>query len=322
MKKKQYKLKKEAKVLLIIIVILIIGAFIARAIYKDYVYKNSYEYKLEMHGYSEEEVKILIKNLDDKYLDKLLKSTKDTTIISFLKEKYYISKNLDRYLAYYDKHKKEDISDIVTLININGDYEYYEHDIESDVSKNELLLCNKYYKLSSEYVPEDLVTINNKYYYGEAQQVREEVYNAFIDMWNAANNEGIYLIINSSYRSYQDQEAVYNEYKDLYGESGADSIAARPGYSEHQTGLSVDIFSKDNTSTKTFKDSNAYKWLLENSYKYGFILRYPEGKENLTGYNFEAWHYRYIGKKVAKEVHDKNLTYDEYYAYFIENTKK
>ena len=140
-------------------------------------------------------------------------------------------------------------------------------------------------------------------------------------MWTAANEEGIYLIVNSSYRDFQTQEELYNEYKESFGPAQADSVASRPGYSEHQTGLSADIFSKDNTSTKTFANSNAYKWLVDNAYKYGFILRYPEGKENLTGYSFEAWHYRYVGKKVAKQVHDKNLTYEEYYAYYIENAK-
>ena len=141
-------------------------------------------------------------------------------------------------------------------------------------------------------------------------------------MWNAAQDEGIYLIVNSSFRSYAEQDELYETYKDSYGTIEADSLASRPGYSEHQTGLAIDIFSKDNTSTKTFKESNAYAWLLENSYKYGFILRYPEGKEDITGYTFEPWHYRYIGKKDAKKVHELNITYEEYYAYYIENNKK
>ena len=129
---------------------------------------------------------------------------------------------------------------------------------------------------------------------------------------------GIYLIINSSYRPYTEQEQLYNEYTELYGQRGADTIASRPGYSEHQTGLALDIFSKDSTTRSTFKDSAAYTWLINNSYKYGFILRYPEGKESLTGFEFEAWHYRYVGKKHAKAVHEKNITYDEYYAYYLD----
>ncbi len=315
---KRYKLKKEGKMFLGAILVIIVLVIVGIVVYKDYVYKHSYEYNLELRGYDTKEIKLLTSNLDDERLDKLANSKKDPIIVAFLQEKYYLKKNLDRYLTYYENNKKVSYSDIVAIVNTYNDYEFYEHDLKTDTSKNELLLCNKFYKLSDNYEPEDLVNWNSKYYYGDVQVTKQEVYDAFIDMWNAANNEGIYLIVNSSYRDYASQEELYNTYKDSYGTTAADAVASRPGYSEHQTGLSVDIFSKDNTSTKTFKESNAYNWLVNNSYKYGFILRYPEGKENLTGYEFEAWHYRYIGKKIAKDVHDKNLTYEEYYAYYVE----
>lgn len=320
--KKKYKLKKNARYGLVGIIIIIAVILVGRSIYKDYVYKHSYEYNLELRGYDDKEIQLLIKNLDDKRLDKLANTKKDPVIVAFLQEKYYISKNLDRYLKYYENHKKVAYSDIVALVNTNNDYEHYEHDLKAKTSLDELLLCNKFYKLADGYEPEDLATMKNKYYYGEAQVVRQEVYDAFVDMWNAANEEGIYLIVNSSYRSFEDQKELYDLYKDNYGTTEADLVASRPGYSEHQTGLSVDVFSKDNTSTKTFKDSPAYSWLVNNSYKYGFILRYPEGKEDITGYEFEAWHYRYVGKKVAKELHNSNLTFEEYYAYYIENAAK
>lgn len=271
-----------------------------------------------MHGYKTEEVKLLMKELSNKKLDELLSSPKDDILLGFLQEKYYLRKNLDRYLAYYEKHKKVALEDIVALVNVNADYEHYEHDIKADVSKDIAVLSNKYYKLDADYEPDDLVDVKNTYYYGESQQIRSEVMDAFIEMWNDANAEGIYLIINSSYRPYTEQEQLYNEYTELYGQRGADTIASRPGYSEHQTGLALDIFSKDSTTRSTFKDSVAYTWLINNSYKYGFILRYPEGKESLTGFEFEAWHYRYVGKKHAKAVHEKNITYDEYYAYYLD----
>jgi len=182
------------------------------------------------------------------------------------------------------------------------------------------MLVNKYYKLDETFEPNDLVTIKTDHSWGTygENKIREEVYTAFKDMWNSALESDIYLMINSSYRPYNDQERVYNNYKNKNGESYADKIAARPGYSEHQTGLALDIFCTTNGSTKTFASSDAYKWLLENSYKYGFILRYPEGKENITGYAFESWHYRYVGKDLAKKIYDENITFDEYYAYYIE----
>ena len=138
-------------------------------------------------------------------------------------------------------------------------------------------------------------------------------------MWNSANKEGYYLMINSSFRNYQDQESVYNNYKNTSGQTYADSIATRPGFSEHQTGLALDIFSKNNTNKNTFKDTPEAKWLKENAYKYGFILRYPEEFEEVTGITFEPWHYRYVGKDIAKYIYENNITFDEYYAYFLED---
>ena len=91
----------------------------------------------------------------------------------------------------------------------------------------------------------------------------------------------------------------------------------RAGYSEHQTGLALDIVTYG-ASMDTFENTDEFKWLSDNAYKYGFILRYPKGKEKLTGYSYESWHYRYVGKDVAKKIHDLDITYDEYYAYYIE----
>ena len=123
----------------------------------------------------------------------------------------------------------------------------------------------------------------------------------------------------SGYRSIDHQKRIYNDYANKNGISYADSIAARPGFSEHSTGLALDIYSKTCSQANLFKDTEVYKWLLNNSYKYGFILRYPEGKSKLTGYNFESWHYRYVGEELAEKVYNSGLTYDEYYAFYLDN---
>ena len=125
-------------------------------------------------------------------------------------------------------------------------------------------------------------------------------------------------MVNSSYRSYKDQDEIYKSFKTVSLQY-ADSYAARPGFSEHQTGLALDITSLEHKSQKEFKESVEYKWLKDNCYKYGFILRYPENKEHITGYNTESWHFRYVGNEAAKIIHDENITFDEYYAYYIEN---
>ena len=131
------------------------------------------------------------------------------------------------------------------------------------------------------------------------------------------NQLGVSLMVNSSYRPYKDQESIYKQYKNV-SLKYADSYAARPGYSEHQTGLAIDITSLENPLVKDFKVSPEYQWLKDNCYKYGFILRYPEGKEHITGYNTESWHFRYVGLEVAKKIYLENITFDEYYAYYIE----
>ena len=131
-------------------------------------------------------------------------------------------------------------------------------------------------------------------------------------MFNAAKKEDLTLIITSSYRDYETQDYLWNMYADSKGDEYADSISARAGYSEHQTGLATDIM-KANWDFLSEGDKE-YTWLVDNSYKYGFILRYPKDKDNITGYMYEEWHFRYVDKKVATYLHDNNLTYDEYVA--------
>ena len=128
---------------------------------------------------------------------------------------------------------------------------------------------------------------------------------------------GKHLMVNSSFRSYEEQEEIYKSFK-LKGEEYADQYAARPGFSEHQTGVAIDITSIQNPTSNQFTNSEEYEWLKNNSYKYGFILRFPEGKENITGYSTESWHFRYLGVDMVTKVYNSGLTYDEYYAYYIE----
>ena len=132
----------------------------------------------------------------------------------------------------------------------------------------------------------------------------------------ASIDAGLSLSVNSAYRSYEDQQSVYDTYYSLYGQSYVDKYVAIPGYSEHQTGLALDVKSKN---SNLFANSKEYSWMLENSYKYGFVLRYPKDKEDITGYNFEAWHFRYVGIDIAKYMYENNITYDEYYVMFLDN---
>lgn len=124
-------------------------------------------------------------------------------------------------------------------------------------------------------------------------------------------------MVNSSYRSYKDQEEIYNDFKTV-SLKYADSYAARPGHSEHQTALAIDITSLEHKQAEEFNESEEYAWLKDNCHRFGFILRYPEGKEYLTGYSNESWHFRYVGIDAATTIHNENITFDEYYAYYVE----
>ena len=117
----------------------------------------------------------------------------------------------------------------------------------------------------------------------------------------------------SSYRSYQYQYNLYNRYVNTDGIEAADTYSARPGYSEHQTGLAVDVYNGKEDFTN-FEKTKEYNWMQDNAYKFGFILRFPKDKVLETGYQYESWHYRYVGKEIAKYIHDNNLCFEEYYA--------
>lgn len=327
--KKVYKLKRGPKIALVVVVllVLIVPFFVDK--YKEYLYKKTNEYAFLQQGYTEEQVSSIMDNLSDDEESKLLTYEYNEFIPEFVKTKYFMFKNLDGYLGqvitkeddFFKYHGTDgyDYEGIVGLVNTHADRDYYTDTYKTDLSKEYGLLVNKFYELGSEYEPDDLVDISIKYYYGGAKKIRSEVYEAFKEMWAAANAEGIYLIIISAYRDYDSQVSVYKDYEDRKGKAYADRIAARPGFSEHQAGLSLDIYSKDNTNSQTFKNSKAYAWLSENAHKFGFILRYPEGKSKITGADFEPWHYRYLGTSLATKVYNEGITYDEYYAYYMED---
>ena len=327
--KKVYKLKTGVKVFFVILVLVCLGAYFGITKYQEYLYTKTNEYALLNLGYTEEETKLIEEKLNEEEQKKIIELGYDESIPNFLNTKYFMFKNLEGYLDqvitkdedFFKYHGTEgyDYEKIVSLVNVHRNINYYEADLKTDFSKGYGILANKYYSLGEDYEPDDLVNVDIKYYYGEPKKIRSEAYNAFIEMWNAAYEDGIYLILISGYRSAAHQKEVYDAYQADKGTKYADSIAARTGYSEHQTGLALDIYSKECTSQAKFHESKSYEWLINNSYKFGFILRYPKDKQNITGYNYESWHYRYLGKDLAKKVYDSGLTFDEYYAYYMEN---
>lgn len=174
------------------------------------------------------------------------------------------------------------------------------------------ILVNKENRLNGDFKPNTLVKVTRcslgNFY------LEEETATAYEYMCLNLIDEGLNISINSAYRSYEEQEKLYDDYLKLYGKSYVNKYVAVPGYSEHQTGLALDLESLDCDVFKNFKE---YRWIKNNAYKYGFILRYQEGKENITGYNAEEWHIRYVGRKAAEYIYKNNITFEEYYDLFI-----
>ena len=274
-------------------------------------------------GYKNKDINTFYEKVP-KSIDVITSNEYDKNIINYISLDYFKEENLDRYIKYdfidtnsvYDTtilKEKYNYEDTVTFVNAYLDKDYYSNDIplsKDEASKLDVIV-NKYYKLDKDYEPEDLTVINSKFASG-TQKLRKEAAGKFEEMASDMLKENLKIYAGSTYRSYSYQEGLYNRYVKKDGFKEAETYSARAGYSEHQLGLAVDIVNgKWNYLSEGDKE---YTWLVNNSYKYGFILRYPHESEYITGYVFEDWHFRYLGIDLATKVHESKLTYDEYIA--------
>ena len=178
------------------------------------------------------------------------------------------------------------------------------------------ILVNKSHPLPADYVPKNLVTpyLNSS---SDVIQVDQKAEKALRSMLKAASKKKLNLILNAGYISYETQNDYYEDRVSLVGQAEANKLIPVAGCSEHQTGLGFDFTNSEevNLNSISFGVTDEGKWLYDNAYKYGFILRYPEGKEDITGYEYQPWHYRYVGEDVAKAMYeiDPNLTMEEYF---------
>lgn len=177
-------------------------------------------------------------------------------------------------------------------------------------------LVNKKRSLPADYIPEDLVDIDVPYKIErpESKMLRKEASDALSELFAAAGSSGFEFFAVSGYRSYNTQVYLFNNYAKNHGEEEANRFSARPGQSEHQTGLTMDvsIAGLNYDLSEELGETPEGKWLAVNAHKYGFIIRYPKGTEHITGYQYEPWHIRYLGKDLAAKVFESKLTYDEY----------
>ena len=222
-----------------------------------------------------------------------------------------------RYITYHRKVPAYSIHDVVYRVNVGLDYPFYENVTTTEYPYGLLVLVNKYNRLPEDFSQYNLVAMDRAYTSGGQQLLAGVAYEKYVEMADAAKKEGLSMRVVSAYRTEAYQGNLYNNKVRTTGKVNADNYSARAGHSEHQTGLAVDI----NSTKFVFEYSPEYKWLLNHAHEYGFILRYPKGKEWLTGYSFEAWHYRYVGVEAAKIIHDEDLVYEEYYARYIDKSE-
>lgn len=177
---------------------------------------------------------------------------------------------------------------------------------------NNILFINTNYRLSKTYLPKNLVPMKNVDFIKRENQtmmIDQETLNAYILLFNDSILNNLELTVFSAYRSYEYQETLYNK--------DNNSFVAAPGASEHQSGLAIDISTLSKGLTNHFDNTLESIWLESNAHKYGFIKRYPKDKENITGYPYEPWHYRYVGIDVAKIIYENNLTLEEYFYQYL-----
>ena len=250
-------------------------------------------------------------------LENHLKNNKTNIYKDLDKTIGYKSYNKNRYIIYYNKNKNIPLEDIVTYINIGLDKKFYEDYKYSNIRDKNLILVNKFNRLNKNYIPNDLEEINSINFINNKSRnkLKKEAKIAFEKLSNDSIKSGYPVYGQSAYRSYFVQNILFNNEVNTYGYKTALKQVAKPGFSEHQTGLAIDVSSTKNGNMLEFKNTPSYRWMKYNSYKYGFILRYPKEKEKIHGYIYEPWHYRYVGTKVSKDLKFKykNLTYDEYY---------
>mgnify|MGYP003304767210 CR=1 FL=1 len=270
----------------------------------------------------EEDVNLLVDLSDDE--DK--PSVKEVTMGDALE--YFEDLGLEYNVDYVDSNNEEVVSELESVPVSSVEYksisdgEYvtdkgYTLVVENGVAYiDDILIVNKTYSLPNSYKPVNPYNTVN----GEkcVKCLEKDVMNAFNLMEADARSVGLNIYIASGYRSYTYQETLYNNYTMVSGVAGADTYSARAGHSEHQTGLCFDL----NTIDDSFAYTDEGKWVNDNAWIYGFIIRYPKGKEHITGYNAEAWHFRYVGEEVAKNKIDILITVGKYSKYIAEKTQE
>ena len=256
------------------------------------------------------------KGYDTKAIKQLFRKLKDYEITPLLVFDY--QSDIDKYIDDCKDHPDNSNE----FFELDGDYvTYFEGAEEADTSQGKLMLANKTNALGPDFLPGDRVDIPDEYLNSGAYNdtLNEEAAESLEKWAEDSEKAGAPFVVQSGFRTYDTQVNVYNDLVSEMGEAAADRVSARPGFSEHQTSYVVDIVARDegSHSLNDYENTDAFKYTYKTCTKNGWIMRYPDGKETITGYDYESWHYRYLGKKTATRVWNSKMTYDEYYGLFI-----
>ena len=231
---------------------------------------------------------------------------------------HYLEKNASRYEEFRKKNSGMSESTAIAYVNVNVDLPHYEN--VQEVPEQELssvtILVNKHFSLPREWKEDSVAYVSSL-----GKEVNEEAANALIELREDLLSAGLQMHVRSVYRSYSSQASGYwNMGVAVYGQERADTQWARPGHSEHQTGLAADVLHQASTSLSgsRFETTEEFTWLNNNAHRFGFILRYPNGYEDMHGYDFEPWHWRYVGVDVASAMYDEGIVvYEEFYGKYL-----
>lgn len=223
----------------------------------------------------------------------------------------------DTYEYYYNEDEVDEEDSLLPedLSSILSDNQTVPLDT---IPSSKTVLVNRQYLLPANYVPPHLVEPNVKFsfsYSSDKRKLRKVAATALERLFAAGERAGIELYGVSGYRSYARQKEIYDRNIAARGQAATDAVSAKPGSSEHQTGLTIDVSAKSVNFRldQSFGDTKEGKWLAKNAHNYGFIIRYPYGKSKITGYSYEPWHIRFVGTTVATYLYENDLTLEEYY---------
>jgi D-alanyl-D-alanine carboxypeptidase len=232
---------------------------------------------------------------------------------SFASVYYYEADRADRYEAYAAANPGLSVEDVVWMVDVDLDKEEYEDTSVSRAPDSLTALVTKHFSLPDDYEPDDLVDI-------DATKLREEAAVALESMKKAMADEDLTIVAQSGYRSFARQRELYEGYRNGDPE-GADTYSSRPGFSEHQTGTTIDV-NIALVGNRDFVGTPEADWVAKNGYRYGFIVRYIPEVEAYTGYESEPWHLRYIGIENATRMHDEGIAcFEEYWVKFVTHVK-